>query len=112
MKNYLAVIARNTAGMYMRNRSRIDSIDAEDFYLELPDENDFTEAFAEKQLLETVHREIAQLGKPDSVIILRKYYFGQSSKQIAADLKMTVSNVDTRAHRAMEKLRSRLEGKI
>lgn len=111
VKNYLAVIARNTAGMYRRNRVRIDSVDADDFYLELPDDSDFTEELAEEQLLESIHKEIRMLGMPDSVIILRKYYFRQSSKQIAADLKMTVSNVDTRAHRAMEKLRSKFGGK-
>ena len=112
VKNYLAVIARNTAGMYLRNRPRAESIDADDFYVEIPDENDFTEELAERQLLEAVQNEIRQLGEPDSIIILRKYYFGQSSKQIAADLKMTVSNVDTRAHRAIARLRSKFGGEI
>lgn len=111
VKNYLAVIARNQAGMYLRKRLQTESIDCEDFLIEIPDENDFTEEIAEKQLLEMVHKEIKLLGHPDSEIIIRKYYFGQSSKQIAADLKMTVSNVDTRAHRAIEKLKVKMRGK-
>ena len=107
VKNYLAVIARNTAGTYMRNRLKTASITDDDFFIDVPDESDFTEAVDERLLLETIHREIRQLGEPDATIILRKYYFGQSSKQIAADLKMTVSNVDTRAHRAMGRLRAK-----
>ena len=39
-------------------------------------------------------------------ILLRKYYFSDSSKEIAASLNLTVSAVDTRAHRAILKLRS------
>ena len=110
LKNYLAVIARNTAGMYLRNRLQTVSIDDENFLINIPEENDFTEEYAEKQLLESIHEYIRQMGPPDSVIIIRKYYFGQSSKQIAKDLKLSVTNVDVRAHRAMEKLRKKFGG--
>lgn len=53
------------------------------------------------QLLEAIQA----LGEPDREIIVRKYYLSQSSKEIVARLGMTVSNVDTRTHRAIEKLR-------
>jgi len=107
IKNYLAVIARNTALTYIRNRLKTDSIDDDDFFIEIPDGADFTEEIAEKQILESIYEEIGKMDHPDSDIMIRKYYFGQSSKRIAADLKMTVSAVDTRAHRAMEKLRKK-----
>lgn len=55
-----------------------------------------------KRLLETVK----SLGEPDSSIIMRKYYFGQRSREIAQDLGMTVSAVDTRLSRALNKLRT------
>ena len=54
---------------------------------------------------------IKALGKPDSEILIRKYYLGQSSKEIAQILEMSVSNVDTRTHRAIKKLQSSLGGK-
>lgn len=47
----------------------------------------------------------------DSSIIIRKYYFGESSKKIADALNLTVSNVDTRMHRALNKLRKLFGGK-
>ena len=54
---------------------------------------------------------VKALGRPDSEIIIRKYYLGQSSGEIAGILGMSVSNVDTRTHRAIKKLQSSLGGK-
>ena len=50
------------------------------------------------------------MGHPDSDILFRKYYLGQSSKFIATKLNLTVSNVNTRAHRAVRKLRGKFGG--
>ena len=55
---------------------------------------------------------VKSLGEPDSAIIIRRYYFGQKSKEIAADLGMTPGAVDTRLFRAMGKLRQLLGGSI
>ena len=77
---------------------------------EIPDNSDIVEEIAEKDLLERIFKEIAAMGHPDSDIMFRKYYLGQSSKTIAEKLNMTVSNVDTRAHRAVEKLRTKFKG--
>ena len=54
---------------------------------------------------------IEALGKPDSELIVRKYLFGQSSKEIGERLGLTASNVDTRTHRAIKKLRESFGGK-
>ena len=48
------------------------------------------------------------LSKPDREIIVRKFILGQSSKEIAAILGLSVSNVDTRTHRAIKKLKKEL----
>ena len=53
---------------------------------------------------------VKALGEPDCEIILRKFYLSQSSKEIAERLNMTVSNVDTRTHRAIKRLRNELGG--
>ena len=58
-----------------------------------------------KKLLEAVK----SLGSPDSEIIVRKYYMGESSKEIAEKLSLTVNAVDTRTSRALKKLRSIIE---
>ena len=110
LKNYLCVIARNAAAGLARNRLACDSIDDEDFSVDIPDGSDVSEKAAERQLLENVFAEIKSLGHPDSDILIRKYYFGYSSRDIASSLGMSVSNVDTRAHRAIRSLRAKFGG--
>ena len=51
---------------------------------------------------------VEELGEPDREIMLRKFYLGEPSAQIAARLGMTAGGVDTRTHRAVEKLRKKL----
>ncbi len=73
-------------------------------------ETGFEEAVIDVEERRNLVKTIRRLGEPDSQIIFRKYYFGQKSKEIAADLGMTPSAVDTRLSRALGKLRSMLEG--
>lgn len=106
VKTYLGVITRNAALNCVRGKRVCESIDGEDFLLEIPDRTDIAEEIAEKQLVEAVFKEIERLGPPDSEIMFRKYYLGQSSKQISKVTGLTVSNVDTRASRAVAKLKA------
>ncbi|MBQ4290351.1 MAG: sigma-70 family RNA polymerase sigma factor [Clostridia bacterium] len=110
LKTYLGVIARNTALNVRRNRIPTEPLDGEDFPVGIPDGVEPEEEAAEKELLSNLFREISEMGHPDSDILFRKYYLGQSSKFIAAKLNLTVSNVDTRAHRAVRKLRGKFGG--
>lgn len=98
LKTWLCVIARNKAvDICRKKRLELVPLDEEtaDAALSSDDGIDRTE----------VLQAIKSLGEPDSAILMRKYYFGQRSKEIADALGMTVSNVDTRTHRAIEKLR-------
>ena len=63
----------------------------------------------ERELRRAVLDEVKSLGDPDREILLRKFYLGEPSKVIAARLGMSVSNVDTRTSRAIEKLRKNLK---
>lgn len=110
LKTYLGVIARNCAANIARNRLPTVSID--DDLIEIPDDYDLEDEIAKKELAKTVIEQIKLLGSPDSEILFRKYYLGESTKQIAAELKLSPSNVDVRAHRAMEKLRKKLGGML
>lgn len=69
-------------------------------------EGDFEREETRRELINAVK----SLGRPDSEIIIRKFYVGQSSKETADAVGMSVSNVDTRTHRALKKLRSILGG--
>lgn len=48
---------------------------------------------------------IKSLGKPDSDIIIQKYYYDRSSDEIASSLDMSPSNVRMRLSRALKRLK-------
>ncbi len=110
LRAFISVVARRRAVNLFRKTVREAGRRADG---ELPEgvEPGFEEAVIgaeeRRQLLETIR----SLGEPDSQIIFRRYYFGQKSKEIAADLGMTPGAVDTRLSRAFGKLRSMLGGK-
>ena len=61
-----------------------------------------------KELKAALMDAVKGLGEPDSEIIIRKFYLGESSKQISDRLSMTVSAIDTRTSRALKKLRTKI----
>lgn len=114
IKSYLCVLARNHAIDIVRKRERQRSdvsLNDEDSLLQISDNITIDNEIAEEELRREVFSRVKALGEPDSSIIIRKYYLGQSSKEIADALKLTVSNVDTRASRAISKLRNLYGGK-
>ena len=69
-------------------------------------ESELAESELRRELIEAVKA----LGEPDTSIIIRKYYLGESSRTIADALNMSVSSVDTRTHRALNKLKNLFGG--
>jgi RNA polymerase sigma-70 factor (ECF subfamily) len=106
IKTYLCVLARNLSLNCLRKRG--GAVPLEGLSVELPAGSDAAEEAVKRRLFEQVLAEIERMGSPDSEILIRKYYLGYDSKTIARELGMTVSNVDTRAHRAMARLRKAL----
>lgn len=104
IKAWLCVIARHNA-IDMARRNAPLPLDEEQNMSDCSLESNLEEQELRKAVLEAVKA----LDEPDREILLRKFYFGESSKEIAKRLKMTVSNVDTRTSRAVEKLRKSLE---
>lgn len=110
IRSLLCVIARHNATDLLRQHYKEahilpldeDAPHADDLWVE----GDFEDKAQRLELIQAIR----ELGDPDREILLRKYYLSQSSKEIAGALQLTVSNVDTRTHRAIEKLRKRLGG--
>ncbi|MBR5947213.1 MAG: sigma-70 family RNA polymerase sigma factor [Clostridia bacterium] len=111
LKTYIGVAARNTALGFVRNRITPHSLDDDEAFIEIPDGGDIENELAKNELFSAVLGEIEALGEPDSQILFRKYYLAQSSKHIAEQMGLSVSSVDTRAHRALAKLRTKFGGK-
>lgn len=111
LKTYLCVIARNHAINVSKQRKRKSgsSLDEESIFASACEVTIDGDA-DDEELRRRVIKAVEDLGDPDSKIIFRKFYYGESSKEIAKALGLTVSNVDTRTHRALKKLRKTFGG--
>ena len=112
IKTYIGVMARNNAVSFLRSKKPSVSIESEEIFFDIPSNDDTANSAAVNIEISEIMEEIKKLGPPDSFIILRKYYFGQPTKELAKELKMSPNSVDVRAHRALEKLRKLLGGKM
>lgn len=109
IRAYLCVIARNRSIDTAKRRShqqRNVSLDDHDSFLQIADDIEVEGKCDESELRQKVIKAIKELGEPDSEIIFRKFYYGQASKVIAERMGLSVSNIDTRTHRALQKLRN------
>ena len=70
---------------------------------------------AEDETLYAIERDflfanVLDLGEPDSVIVVRKYFLGETCREIGKYLGMTANAVNKRLKRSLEKLRIIMEG--
>lgn len=107
IKSYLAVIARRKAiDFYRRSKDKyqlsLDEMQARECITE-----DFTFNLERKRVILTALKE---LGEPDTTIITRKYFLGETAAQIASALAMSESAVQKRLERSRAKLKLELGG--
>ena len=112
LKSYIGTAARNAA--ISRRRSLAAggghdlSIDDE-ANAEAADSIDIEEETEKSELSEQLLRRIADLGTPDSVILIQKYYYSKSSKEIAEMTGLSAAAVRVRCGRAMKRLKKLLD---
>ena len=113
LKAYICSIANHKAlniyNRYIRSKET-ESLDDEEAFIQLEDGNRIEKDVFEKEERKEILKEIKSLGEPDSTIIILKFYLGETSKEISSRLGLTVSNIDTRTHRALKKLKEKLGG--
>ena len=112
VKALLCVVAKRRAIDIFRKRAKeINniSLDDDEGYTQISDNTDIEDSYIKKEQKKKLLEAVKSLGSPDSEIIVRKYYMGESSKEIAEKLSLTVNAVDTRTSRALKKLRSIIE---
>lgn len=109
VRAWLCVIARNNALDLLRRRYREGGVVSLDEGLAAAEAGAPLESgLEERELRRTALEAVKELDEPDREIILRKYYLGEPSREVAARLGLTAANVDVRSHRAVEKLRKKL----
>lgn len=91
----------------MSEQSRRAETDEHELH-QIPDRADVREAAERSEMKQVLLNKIGELGEPDSVIILRKYYSNMTSKEIAAEVSLSPEAVRVRCARALKKLRKLL----
>lgn len=110
IKGLLCVIAkRNALDMLRRFYTRREEVPLTEAEAISADGGTPESALVETEDRAALIAAVRALGHPDSDIIIRKYFLGQSSAEIAKKLKLSTSNVDTRTHRAIKKLQKSME---
>lgn len=112
IKAFICVIAKRKAIDIFRKKSKEFgnvSIDDETVAAVVPDKANVEQSYISKEQKQELLEAVKSLGEPDNEIIVRKFYYGESSKQISERLKISVNAIDTRSSRALKKLRTILE---
>lgn len=111
LKGIIGTIAKRTAVDYFRRLSRSNditvSIDDENFK-PLPSDNRVDIETEKAEMREIIFRCIKKLGKPDSQIIVYHFFYGKTSKEMAALLGQSDWSIQKRLSRAKKKLRQLL----
>jgi len=109
LKGYIRMIAsRRAVDTYRRLTAKL-RFAADDISDEIADNiADTGSVSVQTEMKHIILNRIEELGKPDSIIIVRKFYFGFSYSEIAEDLGMSEYAVRKRAERALKKLKERL----
>lgn len=113
IKAYLAVLSKNKGIDLYRKlaRNAVRNSDVTEEWEHFEDvtinlEQDVIRKEQKRILLQA----ISSLGIPDQEIFIRKYYFGQKTKEIAEILNLRENTVDKKISRGLKKLRIMLGG--
>lgn len=114
ISGFIGTIARRKAAeIYKRKSARLRetpviSIDEDDSRQLVSDQNIENET-EKKEQRRIILDKIAELGEPDSTILIQKYYYGRSAKEIADMVSLTPENIRVRSGRAVKRLGEILE---
>ncbi len=104
LKGYICCIAKNKAKNKLKSISRhkivnIDEINYEDGLV-------VSEEIENKIITDVLREALDIIGEPDKEIIIRHYYYYQSSTEISEKMGMKSETVKSRIKRAREKLKT------
>lgn len=113
-KTYLKAITRNTALNYLRKMKRLEELEGMDESDTLQSEYvDYSQNLEQKVIyqeeVQALNRILRALRRKDKEMVLRRFYYLQSTKQIAEAMGMTENAVDSRISRLRKKIRKHYE---
>ncbi len=103
---WLTAVTRRMALNKRRAVTSIDSVDGD-----IPaDEDSPEEAVLKRERSEQLHSALTKLSTADRTLFYRKYYYMQSTRQIASEVGMTERALEGRLYRIKKKLRRLMGG--
>ena len=110
MKGFIGTVAlRKSAAYYHRLCKRSNTVSLDDEYTQdIPSAEDVSGAAETKDSRQILLKLINSLGEPDAAIIIQKYYYGRTSREIAGFVSLSPAMVRVRCSRALKKLRKLL----
>lgn len=113
-KTYLSVIVRNTSINRLRKISKTEVIAQKEELAELTaDYVDYRQnvesAMEQKENMEALNQIVSNLKKKEKELVLRRYYYLQSSKEIALHMGMTVNAVDSKLSRLRRQMKQKYD---
>ncbi|MBP3937950.1 MAG: RNA polymerase sigma factor [Clostridia bacterium] len=108
-KTWLYAIGRNVALDFLRKRSKLKEISAEECLDLAAEETDFEKEFLKEERKILLHRAMCSL-KPEYRQVLQLVYFEDfSNKEVAMVMKKSVHNIEVLVSRARKALKQELE---
>ena len=108
LKTWLSVVARSRALDRSREILRCRAVSLEE--IELADPLGVPEALLAGERRAALNAAVDALAEPDREILLRRYYFGQKPREIAAALGLDKKQVDNRLYQTKRRLRASVTG--
>lgn len=103
LKGYIACIARNKAIDRYRKLCKESTAYMED--KDIVSETDIEEEIVVKSDVEVLQEVINQMDEPDKEIFIRRFFWFEKVKAIAAHLELTEKNVENRIYRGKKRLK-------
>lgn len=106
LKSYLCLMARSRALNRLRQLTRQSALPLET--LPPSEEPEAAELLESRQQSQALREAIDTLREPDREILVRRYYYDQKPREIAAALDLPVKQIENRLYRAKRLLRDQL----
>lgn len=116
-RTYLKAITRNTALNYLRKLRRLEELEGMDESDTIQSEYIDYSQNVEQQMIfqeevDALNRVLGTLRKKDKELVLRRFYYLQSTRQIAEAMDMSENAVDSKLSRLRKKIRRCYEKEV
>lgn len=116
-QTYLKAITRNTALNYLRKLKKLEEVEEADESDTLRSEYiDYSQNLEQRVIsqeeVEALNRILGSLKKKEKELVLRRFYYLQSTRQIAEAMDMSENAVDSKLSRLRKKIRKVYEKEV